>query len=154
MSKLIRTKFDDSTCVRCGKEFDKGDLVLYAKPFGVWCEERCIPEFEPPTGALAQAIEVLERLEEEGRLKGYTQGMLDRYRLVGRLSDKHIASVLPAESEVVRRLRQAAGEQLNIGQYKCPACDRRQMVMMLDAAGMYGQCKSCGYADDERRNAS
>lgn len=103
MAKEIRTFFTDSVCVRCGKRFAKGDRMMHSRPIGVWCIERCIPEFPEPEGDTALAIDKLEQLEAEGRLNGYTEGILERYRVTGRLSMAHQESLLP-QDQLRRRL--------------------------------------------------
>jgi hypothetical protein len=100
MAKVIATRFEDSFCVRCGEHIPKGTKCNYARPFGVWHLDRCIPEFPEPTGALRQVVVKLVTLESEGRLKGYTQGLLDRYRLLGVLSDAQIATMRSAQDYV------------------------------------------------------
>src|SRR5215467_5430979 len=96
MARIIATRFEDSTCKRCGRRLDKGELCNYAKPIGVWCLEQCV-EFEKPTGDLKRAVDVLERLERENRLVGFTQGLLEVYRVTGGLSQRRIDSILPVE---------------------------------------------------------
>jgi hypothetical protein len=94
MARQIATRFDDSTCKRCGRLFAKGEQVNYAKPIGVWCLEQCI-EFPEPTGDLKHALETLHRLEVEGRLVGFTQGLLERYRVTGSISQRQMDCILP-----------------------------------------------------------
>jgi len=159
---IIATQYGDSYCVRCGKQFAKGDRVNWSRPFGVWCIERCIQEFPEPEGDLGRAIEVLERLESEGRLKGYTRGMLDRYRLVGRLSDAHIYSVLPerlseADSDQESHDHESQvdyEEELRTGRRICPACGKRKLMHKLRHTQNYGggwdtyyRCENCHHVD-------
>jgi len=161
---VIATQFGDSTCVRCHKRFAKGDQVNWSRPIGVWCIQRCIPEFDEPEGALGEAVEVLERLEFEGRLKPYTAGMLERYRVFGTLSEAHIYSVLPGgppelEDDPERECHDAEAladyeEELRTGRRKCPECGRRKVKMMLRHTRNYGggwdtyyRCENCDHQD-------
>ena len=99
MAREIRTRYLDSVCVRCGRDVEQYERVMWSKPIGVWCVERCIPEFPEPSGDLRLAVGVLERLESEGRLNGYTTGILERYRVTGRMSIGHQESILPQDTE-------------------------------------------------------
>src|SRR6516225_8008948 len=99
--RLIATKFNDSVCVRCGRHIEQGELCLHSRPFGVWCLDRCIPEFDEPNGDLGEVVAKLEKLEREERLKGFTKGLLDRYRLVGELSRMQIMCLMPTHEEKV-----------------------------------------------------
>ena len=89
MARIIRTRFEDSTCKRCGRQLAKGELCHYAKPIGVWCITQC-KEFPEPTGDLKVVIDKLTKLEGEDRLKGFTLGLLERYRVTGELSHAQI----------------------------------------------------------------
>jgi hypothetical protein len=99
VAREIRTRYLDSTCIRCGKRFHQFDRVMHSRPIGVWCIERCIPEFPRPEGDTALALGVLERLESEERLNGYTEGILERYRVTGRMSLAHVETLLPQDRE-------------------------------------------------------
>jgi hypothetical protein len=100
MHRVIRTKFDDSICCRCGKRFEKNEVVRYAKPIGVWCPDRCIPEFPEPTGQLAEVVAKLLKLEGEGRLKPYTDGILERYRVFGTIAPAHMRTMIPLDQPI------------------------------------------------------
>jgi len=98
MSRLIQTKFEDSVCRRCGRTLEKGETCNYAKPIGVWCLVPC-KEFEPLEGDQALALAVLEKLEREERLKPFTLGILERYRVTGQIAMTHVECLLPQDRE-------------------------------------------------------
>jgi len=97
MSREIHTRFEDSVCVRCGRVLEKGELCNYAKPIGVWCLEQC-RELPLPEGDTLLALRVLERLEREERLNGFTLGILERYRVTGKIAMSHVECLLPQDT--------------------------------------------------------
>jgi hypothetical protein len=82
-------------CKRCGQRVAAGTVADWKRGSGILHATACeTPDHPEPAGDLALAVDILEKLETEGRLSGFTRGLLDRYRLTGGISEKQITCVL------------------------------------------------------------